>query len=1036
MLTNTEHAEALNYHQQQFNSIYASLNAQQRIAVDTLQGPVLVVAGPGTGKTQIIAARICNLLRSSDDQVQPQHILCLTYTDNGAVSMRKRLLQMIGPAAHQVKICTFHSFCNDVIQSNLDYFEKHQLELISDLERVDMMEHIIDNLPVTHPLKRLKGDLYYDVPLLNNLFNTMKSENWMPDYIYQCIDEYLQSLPDRDGFRYKRAYRNFKAGDIKQNLIDQEVEKMDKLKAAVGIYPLYAKAMQDKHRYDYQDMILWVIRAFKDEPRLLLPYKELYRYILVDEFQDTNGAQNEILNLLTEDADRSPNVFCVGDDDQSIYEFQGARVKNIADFAHKYAGTISIVVLDANYRSTQAILDISKRVIDQNQDRLIHVLIGLTKDIKAARAERISSTVTPVLREYMNTAQEEADLCNRIENLIQQGVKPSDIAVLYYKHAQAENLITYFNRKAIPYQVRKKINILHQPLTQQILNILTYISKEFNKPYSGEEQLFRMLHYYFFHIHHHDVASLGLYIKSKKDLSWRETISDRAHLKQIKLRSSDAIEQLGACINRWITDSANLTLQMLFEKIIYESGLVAYLAAHTDRFHLMEELNTFYDFIKVQNNKKPKLNIDDLVSMLEQMEQHKITLDINKTVYREEGVVFSTCHSAKGSEYRHVFVIGCVKDKWEGSSGNNKNYSLPDTLTFSTTENQLESSRRLFYVALTRAEEFLYISYYRFTNEQKEVERSLFVEETGLNAELIQVSNENLLQYQLTLASAGSATIQLPNRDYLKSRIENLVFSHSLMNEYLKCPLSFYFNKILLMPSAKNDTLTFGNAIHKSMELLFKKMLEQGGRFPEVEYVVEKFEWFMHKERESFTDIQFKNKMHLGREVLTAYYNTHISQWHKQVDLEYRISGVQIEGVPCIGFADKIEWHDQGAVVIDYKSGQVENSVKELNPPKADDNGGSYWRQMYFYKLLLDADSARRRVNMTRGEFHFVEKNKQGRYEVKRIDIMPEYLSWMRHKIKEVYAKIQNLEFNQGCNEDDCRWCNFVKQNQISFEMS
>ncbi|MFN9883515.1 MAG: UvrD-helicase domain-containing protein, partial [Bacteroidota bacterium] len=184
MLTNTEHAEALNYHQQQFNSIYASLNAQQRIAVDTLQGPVLVVAGPGTGKTQIIAARICNLLRSSDDQVQPQHILCLTYTDNGAVSMRKRLLQMIGPAAHQVKICTFHSFCNDVIQSNLDYFEKHQLELISDLERVDMMEHIIDNLPVTHPLKRLKGDLYYDVPLLNNLFNTMKSENWMPDYIY------------------------------------------------------------------------------------------------------------------------------------------------------------------------------------------------------------------------------------------------------------------------------------------------------------------------------------------------------------------------------------------------------------------------------------------------------------------------------------------------------------------------------------------------------------------------------------------------------------------------------------------------------------------------------------------------------------------------------------------------------------------------------------------------------------------------------------------------------------------------------------
>ncbi len=1022
-------------YEENFKKIYDALNEQQRLAVDTLQGPVLVVAGPGTGKTQIISARICNLLRTEDDQVMPQNILCLTYTDNGAMSMRKRLLQMIGPVAHQIKICTFHSFCNDVIQSNLGYFEKRQLELISDLERVDLMEKMINELPKTHALKRLKGDLYYDVPLLNNLFSTMKSENWMPEYIHQCIDAYLNDLPNRDEYRYKRPYRNFKAGDVKQNLIDVEVEKMDKLRAAVNLYPEYTACMRALNRYDYQDMILWVIKAFKESPKMLAPYKEMFRYILVDEFQDTNGAQNEILNLLTEDKDFFPNIFCVGDDDQSIYEFQGARIKNIADFAHKYAKAITIVVLSENYRSTQVIIDASKKLIDHNTDRLINVLEGLTKDIKAARIDRISSKTTPVLKEYFNTAQEEAGVCLQIEQLIQNGVKPSDIAVLYYKHAQAENLITYFNRKGIPYQVKKKINILHLPITQQIVSILQYIDTEFRKPYSGEELLFNMMHYYFFGIHHHDMAYIGQYIKSKRGLNWRDVITQHEHHRNIKLKSNDAIEHLGANLLKWIADSANLTLQMLFEKIIYESGLIAYISNHKERYHYMEELNTFFDFVKLQNSKNPKLKISELVTMLEQMEQHNISLDIIKTVYREEGVVFSSCHGAKGSEYRHVFIIGCVKDKWEKSSGNNRNYSLPDTLTYSTTENQMEASRRLFYVALTRAEEFLYLSYYRFTNEQKEVERSVFVDETELEASVVQLDNEILFKYQCTLASATEPHVFMPDAAYLKSRVENFTFSHSSMDAYLKCPLSFYFNKILNMPSAKNDTLVFGNAVHQALEFLFNEMKKQGGQFPPVEVALKQFEWFMYKEREAFTDVQFENRTHLGKDVLVEYYNTHVTRWHKQVDLEYRISGVQIEGVPCIGFADKIEWYDNGVVVVDYKTGQVEKSVKELNAPTDTNDGGSYWRQMYFYKLLLDADSHRRRVNMLRGEFHFVEKSKQDRYEVKVIEIKPEYLTWMRSKIKEVYQKIQNLEFDKGCNEDDCRWCNFVKQNRISFEM-
>jgi DNA helicase-2/ATP-dependent DNA helicase PcrA len=457
---------------------------------------------------------------------------------------------------------------------------------------------------------------------------------------------------------------------------------------------------------------------------------------------------------------------------------------------------------------------------------------------------------------------------------------------------------------------------------------------------------------------------------------------------------------------------------------------------HKDKFHLMEELNTFYDFIKAQNSRNPKLKISELMVMLEQMEQHKISIDINKTVFSEAGVVFSTCHGAKGSEYKHVFVIGCVSDKWEKSSGVNRNYTLPDTLTYSTTENQLESARRLFYVAMTRAEEYLYLSYYRFTNEQKEVERSRFIEETGLKATAVTVDNEALINYQMTVLGAAQAEIVLPDKTYLKSLTEKLIFSHSMMDTYLKCPLSFYFQRIINMPFAKNDSMSFGNAIHESLQGLFQDMKQNKGVFPPKEHLLKLFELSMYKYRDAFTDIQFENRMHMGKEVLSEYYDAHVNTWYKNVEVEYRINNVQIEGVPCTGIADKIELYADGAVVIDYKTGNVEHGTKETLPPDTTQDGGSYWRQMHFYKLLLDAENKSRKINMLRGEFHFVEKNKKNAYEVKVINIEEQNLQWMRNKIKEVYERIQNAEFSKGCNDEKCYWCNFVKQNKISLVMN
>src|SRR6476661_10212640 len=177
---------------QKFYEEYNRLNEQQKLAVDTTEGPVMVIAGPGTGKTQVLSARIGKILLETD--TQPENILCLTYTDAGVVAMRKRLLHFIGPAAYKVNIYTFHAFCNDVIQDNLSLFEKTSLDPISDLERIELLKELIDGFGKEHPLKRYRGDVYYEINSLQTLFSLMKREGWTGDYICQKVEEYLADL--------------------------------------------------------------------------------------------------------------------------------------------------------------------------------------------------------------------------------------------------------------------------------------------------------------------------------------------------------------------------------------------------------------------------------------------------------------------------------------------------------------------------------------------------------------------------------------------------------------------------------------------------------------------------------------------------------------------------------------------------------------------------------------------------------------------------------------------------------------------------
>jgi Superfamily I DNA and RNA helicases len=340
----------------QFEKVYSLLNTEQQKAVDAIYGPVLVIAGPGTGKTQMLSVRIANILKHTD--ALPTDILCVTFTDAGRTAMRQRLLNIIGMDAFKVHIHTFHSFCNQIIQEHSHKFPKNNLTLLSPLDEIEMFRELINQLPQNNPLKRMQGDPYFETKRLPWLFKIMRQEGWSSDYIKGQIKRHIDSLYTDETYVAKRKIKStiqpgviFEKGDIRTDKIQQLDDEFNILRSAADAFDTYTSMIQKSNFYTYDDMILWVNDLLKKDYTFRMDYLEKFQFLLVDEFQDTNGAQNELLYLLTDD--EQPNIFAVGDDDQGIFRFQGANMQNIYEFVERYGNKIQRVVLKENYRSVQ-----------------------------------------------------------------------------------------------------------------------------------------------------------------------------------------------------------------------------------------------------------------------------------------------------------------------------------------------------------------------------------------------------------------------------------------------------------------------------------------------------------------------------------------------------------------------------------------------------------------------------------------------------------------------------------------------------------
>ena len=515
---------------ERFKDVYDKLNAAQRRAVDTIYGPVLVIAGPGTGKTQLLSARVAHILETTD--TLPQNILCLTFTENGARNMRERLTRFIGPHAYDVQISTYHAFGGSLLRRFPEYFTDMRLERpIDELGKRQLLSTIIDEVPYTSPIKQVRhhlGDLVSTIsevkrgllepddlrsiakenlvviektaeaigdllaphaarmpvklaiamPLWQSVLDVLasydkagvKGTKNLASLAAGALEEALRAAEDAGKTTPLTAWKNkWLAKDKKNRFVLAGSLESRRMAALAGVLESYQTALAENGLYDFDDMILRAIEVLGTNDDLKFTLQEQYQFILLDEFQDTNAAQLRLVQLLTDSPanEGKPNILAVGDDDQAIYAFQGAEYSNMLDFAGMYSGT-TIISLEENYRSAAPILQTASAIAAQIEARLLHNLPGTSK-LLIERANIPSPTLER--KEYTTDVAERAGIAAEIKRLVDGGVKPSEIAVLAPKHRYLEPLVPYLQEAGLAVAYEKRENVLESPRIRELLTL-------------------------------------------------------------------------------------------------------------------------------------------------------------------------------------------------------------------------------------------------------------------------------------------------------------------------------------------------------------------------------------------------------------------------------------------------------------------------------------------------------------------------------------------------------------------------------------
>lgn len=759
----------------EYEKRYKALNEAQKNAVDATEGPVMVIAGPGTGKTELLSIRVAHILQTTD--TLPENILCLTFTESGANAMRERLVGIIGKDAYKVAIHTFHSFGSEVINQNAQFFyEGAHFRPADDLSRYEIIHSIFDGLGHNNILnKKMNGDYTYlraslkaiselkksgltsdellaildandsaiekTEQLLSPIFASKISKS-TADLIAQHIDAIRSSavaisLPgaaplgtiiadtleksvadaqSEDSTKAITAWRNaWMQKNERGEFVMKSRDRQTKLRALSSIYEQYLARMQEAELYDFDDMILRVVHAVEIFDELRFNLQEKYQYIMVDEFQDTNMAQMRIVHNLTNNIAHgdNPNIMVVGDDDQAIYSFQGADISNIIDFRLNYPKT-KIIALTDNYRSGDSILQQARAVITQGSERLENHIQELDKHLIAKKDEGPSEVT---LSELMTSSDERHLLIDSIQKAMTSGKKLSDIAVLTRKHSEIETLLPYFAQANIPISYERRDNVLDLApivLIEQLSRILIGL-------FLGQHQdvnalLPELLAHPAWGIKPLDLWKLSL-AASANHSNWLDEMTN---------------EPTFAPLHTWLITTAlsipHTPLETVLDIIIgkqdhvavdYVSPLYEYffneklLEAHPDDYvRYLEALR----IIRTKLREYRPIETPTLLTFIEFIDLHRsigsgIT-SIHTYSPSTEAVKVMTAHASKGLEFDTVYIVNAIDTVWgERVRSRSELISYPENLPLAPVGDTSDERLRLFYVALTRARNSLHISY-------------------------------------------------------------------------------------------------------------------------------------------------------------------------------------------------------------------------------------------------------------------------------------------------------------------------------------
>lgn len=739
-----------------FDETYKKLNTEQREAVDTIDGPLLVIAGPGTGKTQLLSARVANILRQTD--AMPENILCLTYTENGAENMRERLNSLIGADSHRITVSTYHGFGQEIISKNRDYFSERSETAIDELGQHRVLRKIVDSLAENNLLKwidindlrgaigeckkaglepdamrriakrniesetkvnqkldialkeiRGKRKLSEVLPTYKKVLEIMKKNvTDGTDGVRPSLEIYADSLEEVISFaedtKPLTAWKN--ANTSKNGRDEFELKNAaanKKLLALADVYEKYHAELSNERNYDFDDMVLETIAALKKHDDLRFALQEQYQYILLDEYQDTNKSQAEIVWLLTNNpiCEGRPNVMAVGDDDQAIMAFQGAESSNLSEFAARYRDT-KVINLLGNYRSSQDILDFAAKISGQIESKpdLAKKFSGSLK----AKNEPIESEIERV--EFINDIAECRWVAKKIAEIPSE--EWCDTAVILPKHRLLKKLLPYLREKNIAVSYEQRENILDSKTIQQITQIAELVNGLLNEESKVRYLWPRVLSQEYWEIDAVDIWNLSWAAKEEKR-AWHELALESANEKIRK-----AAELILKLVVSAETESFETILGMIVGAKIVDGAESPF-----KKYYLTQPDDVLYDVVSALTILRDKYNENSgkktLAGFLEFVDAYRAAeiAIINSNPYREglSAVNLMTAHKAKGLEFKHVFLPFLNGKEWGKSSGNDNRISLPNNLRF-VRRSSIEGDERLrvLFVAITRTKSYLYMT--------------------------------------------------------------------------------------------------------------------------------------------------------------------------------------------------------------------------------------------------------------------------------------------------------------------------------------